>query len=70
MHELGGDRAVQPNDLAGFDFLLPRAGEQDAIDRFPRLGPDALIVLCSTAFFGVHDNGNRAKARNEAESSR
>jgi hypothetical protein len=30
----------------------------------------ALIVMCSTAFFGVHDSGNRAKARNEAESSR
>ena len=22
----------------------------------------ALIVLCSTAFFGVHDSGSRAKA--------
>jgi hypothetical protein len=30
----------------------------------------ALIVLCSTDFFGVHDNGRRAKARKEAESSR
>jgi hypothetical protein len=29
-----------------------------------------LIVLCSAAFFGVHDSGSRAKARNEAESSR
>ena len=28
----------------------------------------ALIVLCSTDFFGVHDSGSRAKARNEAES--
>ena len=27
----------------------------------------ALIVLCSTDFFGVHDSGSRAKARNEAE---
>ena len=40
MHERGGDRAVEPHDLAGLDFLLPRAGKQDAIDRFPRLGPD------------------------------
>jgi hypothetical protein len=40
MHERGGDRAVEPHDLAGLDFLLPRADEQDAIDRFPRLGPD------------------------------
>ena len=30
----------------------------------------ALMVLCSTDFFGVHDSGSRAKARNEAESSR
>ena len=30
----------------------------------------ALIVLCRTDFFGVHDIGSRAKARNEAESSR
>src|ERR1700747_714582 len=29
----------------------------------------ALIVLCSTDFLGDHDNGSRAKARNEAESS-
>jgi len=27
----------------------------------------ALIVLCSTDFFGDHPKGNRAKARNEAE---
>ena len=40
MHERGGDRAVQPHDLAGLDFLLTRAGQQDAIDRFPGLGPD------------------------------
>src|SRR5258705_13980147 len=30
----------------------------------------ALIVLCSTDFLGDHDNGSRAKARNDAESSR
>src|SRR5437773_2631538 len=30
----------------------------------------ALIVLCSIDFLGDHDNGSRAKARNEAESSR
>jgi hypothetical protein len=30
----------------------------------------ALIVLCNTDFFGDHDKGNRAKARNDAESSR
>jgi hypothetical protein len=30
----------------------------------------ALIVMCSTDFFGVKDSGSRAKARNEAESSR
>ena len=30
----------------------------------------AAIVWCSTDFFGVHVNGRRAKARNEAESSR
>ena len=30
----------------------------------------ALTVLCSADFFGVHDSGSRAKARNEAESSR
>src|SRR3954447_21766036 len=30
----------------------------------------ALIVLCSTDFFGLHDHGSRAKARNDAESSR
>jgi hypothetical protein len=40
MQQRGGDRAVQPDDLASFDFRLTRAGKQDAIDRFPRLGPD------------------------------
>ena len=40
MHERGGDRAVQPDDLTGLDFLLTRAVKQDAIDRFPGLGPD------------------------------
>jgi len=30
----------------------------------------AAIVWCSTDFFGDHANGSRAKARNEAESSR
>ena len=30
----------------------------------------ALIVFCSTDFCGLHDHGNRAKARNDAESSR
>jgi hypothetical protein len=30
----------------------------------------ALIVLCSADFFGVQASGSRAKARNEAESSR
>ena len=33
-------------------------------------GRMALIVLCSTDFFGVHDNGSRAKARKEEEFSR
>jgi len=28
------------------------------------------MVLCSTDFFGDHSKGRRAKARNEAESSR
>ena len=40
MHERGGDRAVEPHDFAGLDFLLPHAGEQNAIDRLPCLGPD------------------------------
>ena len=40
MHERGGDRAVEPYDLAGLDFLLTRAGKQDAIDRLPCFGPD------------------------------
>jgi hypothetical protein len=30
----------------------------------------ALTVVRSTAFFGIHDSGSRAKARDEAESSR
>jgi hypothetical protein len=30
----------------------------------------ALIVLCNTDFLGDHDKGNRANARNDAESSR
>src|SRR5216684_833113 len=30
----------------------------------------ALIVLCSTDFFGDHDKDSRANARNDAESSR
>src|SRR5947208_8616420 len=33
-------------------------------------GRIALIVWCSTDFFGDQDSGKRAKARNEAESSR
>jgi len=30
----------------------------------------ALIVFCSTDFFGLQPQGSRAKARNDAESSR
>jgi hypothetical protein len=30
----------------------------------------ALIVRCSTDFFGLHGQGSRAKARNDAASSR
>lgn len=33
-------------------------------------GRIALIVFCSTDFCGLHDQGSRAKARNDAESSR
>jgi hypothetical protein len=33
-------------------------------------GRSAAMVWCSTDFFGVHLTGKRAKARNEAESSR
>jgi hypothetical protein len=40
MHERAGDRAVEPHDLAGLDFLLTRAGNQDAIDCLPCFGPD------------------------------
>jgi len=40
MHERGGDRAVEPHDLAGLDFLLTGADEQDAIDRLPCFSPD------------------------------
>ena len=29
-----------------------------------------VIVFCSTDFFGLHPQGSRAKARNDAESSR
>ena len=32
--------------------------------------PIALIVLCRTDFFGDHEKGSRANARNDAESSR
>ncbi len=32
--------------------------------------PIALTVWCSTDFFGDHFSGKRAKARNDAESSR
>ena len=35
MQQRGGDRAVEPRDLAALDFLLTRAGKQDAIDRLP-----------------------------------
>ena len=40
MHERGGDRAVEPCDPAGLNSLLAGAGEHDAIDRLPCLGPD------------------------------
>jgi len=33
-------------------------------------GRIALIVRCNTDFFGDHASGSRAKARNDAESSR
>ena len=38
MHESGGDGAVEPHDLAGFDFRLTRPGKQSSIDRLPGLG--------------------------------
>ena len=40
MHQRGGDRAVEPHDLAVFELLLPGAGKQRPIDRLPGLGPD------------------------------
>jgi hypothetical protein len=40
MHERSGDGAVEPHNLAGFDFLLFRADKQGAIDRLPGLGPN------------------------------
>jgi hypothetical protein len=52
------------------------SGAFAALDSSARLiasqvsGRSALIVLCSTDFLGVHDHGSRAKARNDAESSR
>ena len=48
-------------------------GRDKSGEELPKLPPDRrckLLVRCSTDFFGVHDSGSRAKARNEAESSR
>jgi hypothetical protein len=39
MQQRGGDRAVEPDDLAALDFLVTRAGKWDAIDHFPDFGP-------------------------------
>ena len=49
-------------------WVLPRYGLLGAAWVMAALM--ALMVLCSTDFFGDHPKGSRAKARNEAESSR
>ncbi len=57
--------------LAGLDFLLTRALASRARLIASQVSARmALIVLCRTDFFGVHESGSRAKAQNEAESSR
>src|SRR5579859_6109516 len=40
MHERSRDCAVETDDLAEFDLLLPRTRKNGAIDRFPGLSPD------------------------------
>jgi hypothetical protein len=70
MLERGGDRAVEPHDLSGLDFRLTRAASRMRLIASQVSARMALMVLCSTDFFGVHDSGGGAKARNEAESSR
>jgi hypothetical protein len=59
-------RLIQTHDLAGLDFLLTRAGHQDAIDCLPCLGPDgedgsgaAPTSLASTA--GTREGPKRGR---------
>ena len=67
-HERGGDCAVQPYDLAGLDTFSCRAlASRTRLIASHVSARMALMVLCSTDFFGVNDSGSRAKARNEAE---
>ena len=70
MHQRRGDRAVDPHRGAAFQLVLFGAGQHRPIDRLQVCGRIALIVWCSTNFFGDQASGKRAKARNEAESSR
>jgi hypothetical protein len=61
---------VDPHRGATFQPVLFGAGQHCPIDRLPGLGPDRTDRLVQHRFLGVRASGKRAKARNDAESSR
>ena len=52
MQQRRGDCAVQPNDAAVLQLLLPGAGKQRPIDRLPGLRPDRTDGLLQYRLFG------------------
>ena len=63
MYEARGDRVLSRRPW--FSTFACRALASGMRLIAPRLGRMALIVLCSTAFFGVHDSGRRPARRRE-----
>jgi len=70
MHQRRGDRAVDPYRGAAFQLSCWALANSARLTASQVSGRMAQIVWCSTDFFGDQASGNRAKARNEAESSR
>ena len=70
MHQRFGDRAVDANHHRRLKPGLPGALHHGLIDRLPTGRGDRADGLLQHGLLGVQPIGSRAKARNDAESSR
>jgi hypothetical protein len=70
MHQRFSDRAIDANHRRRLEPGLPGIAHHRLIDRFPADRGDCADGLLQHCLFGVQPIGSRAKARNDAESSR